>query len=649
MIKRVFSMSNDKMGYIFLILFEIIYSFNYFYNTFPLSEGWFVNYVNLINDGYIPYKDYYYYLPPLCLAIDWCFFKMSFGFLLLFRGWYLVQRICIYLIMYYIIKKEFSWKISLVACAFAEVLCTADPFDYFGDYNQTVVLLGELLIVCFLKIVNGEFAEKQNKYVFFSGFILGLMFLCKQTIFITGSLMMICGYALLYKIKIIKGYKSIFFCMLGFAIPVFVTLAILACNNALLPFFQQVFSADGKGGLLEVVLLKPAKILKYLSYWVMALMAYKIFFYKKNECAEKEIKYIAWLLLLLLVDFFGIKKCAYLIMSFFCSWKIDLIIALFALLLWKNNKWFSYIKESDYLKLLLMTVVVLSILTMTSGSIYHAVYNVNLIDVINSKLFIVLFYIAIIIIYKKSVKIFIYDNYNKHDIYMIVTIFGGMIISYTQLMALGFPIIPASSMRILFPILLAIIFSIKYEKIQKFSGYVLGGVCGALVIVCIAQKSMSPYPWWGMEDVPKEERIYSVDNKAMAGIRVSKDDKEMIEGITNIINTYSTPDDVVFGYPYIKMFNVLTDRRKSYFVPVLWYDVVSDRYVDESMEEIANNPPKIIIWKDIPNAIEAHEKIYRKGKPLRQRELEEMLDDMIDERYEFVEEYNDIRVFVRND
>lgn len=63
---------NEKIGYFYIILVSVLYSSVDFNNTFPYSGGWFVNYVQLIDNGKYPYRDFYYYLPPLNLIIGDC-------------------------------------------------------------------------------------------------------------------------------------------------------------------------------------------------------------------------------------------------------------------------------------------------------------------------------------------------------------------------------------------------------------------------------------------------------------------------------------------------------------------------------------------------------------------------------------------------
>ena len=54
-----------------LALFTVFYNFLWFNKAFSLSEGWSKVYVELIDSGKVPYKDFYYFLPPLNLLLDY--------------------------------------------------------------------------------------------------------------------------------------------------------------------------------------------------------------------------------------------------------------------------------------------------------------------------------------------------------------------------------------------------------------------------------------------------------------------------------------------------------------------------------------------------------------------------------------------------
>ena len=116
----------------------LAYSSIYFANTMPITEGWNVNYAELVLHGKFPYRDFYYYLPPLNILIDVMLWKLSFGSLFIYRAWWLVQRIAIYELMFRLLCRYFNRYAAFAACAFSAILCTASVYDLFGDYNQTI-------------------------------------------------------------------------------------------------------------------------------------------------------------------------------------------------------------------------------------------------------------------------------------------------------------------------------------------------------------------------------------------------------------------------------------------------------------------------------------------------------------------------------
>ena len=50
------------------------------------------------------------------------------------------------------------------------------------------------------------------------------------------------------------------------------------------------------------------------------------------------------------------------------------------------------------------------------------------------------------------------------------------------------------------------------------------------------------------------------------------------------------------------------------FVPVLFYDVVDDKYVQEEKELLKEKLPDIVVWKDIPYCKEVHEREFQRWK-----------------------------------
>lgn len=115
-----------------IFLAVVCYSAIYANNTFPISEGWNVNYVELIWHGKVPYRDFYYYLPPLNLLVDAVLWKLSFGSLLLYRLWWLLQRATIFTLLFRLISRYINVVSTFVACLFSVMLCASSVYDLLG-------------------------------------------------------------------------------------------------------------------------------------------------------------------------------------------------------------------------------------------------------------------------------------------------------------------------------------------------------------------------------------------------------------------------------------------------------------------------------------------------------------------------------------
>lgn len=171
-----------------IFLAVVCYSAIYANNTFPISEGWNVNYVELIWHGKVPYRDFYYYLPPLNLLVDAVLWKLSFGSLLLYRLWWLLQRAAIFTLLFRLISRYINVVSTFVACLFSVMLCASSVYDLLGDYNQTVALLSILLLYCVIGFQEADTSKQRYTKIFGAGFMLGLVFLNKQTIFLASGI-----------------------------------------------------------------------------------------------------------------------------------------------------------------------------------------------------------------------------------------------------------------------------------------------------------------------------------------------------------------------------------------------------------------------------------------------------------------------------
>ena len=260
-----------------LLLFLVVigYSAIYANNTFPISEGWNVNYVELIWHGKVPYRDFYYYLPPLNLLVDAVLWKLSFGSLLLYRFWWVLQRAAIFTLLFRLISRYLNVVSAFVACLFSVMLCTASVYDLLGDYNQTVILLSILLLYCVIGFQEADTSKQRYTKIFWAGFMLGLVFLNKQTIFLASGIVYFAALAF-YCIRK-KDTRFGWYCLFvvaGAVIPLAVAAVYLLANGAFFPFVEQVFMHTGGKGSIFTILFGglSAAVLK-VQNWLIAVTA----------------------------------------------------------------------------------------------------------------------------------------------------------------------------------------------------------------------------------------------------------------------------------------------------------------------------------------------------------------------------------------
>ena len=114
----------------------------------------------------------------------------------------------------------------------------------------------------------------------------------------------------------------------------------------------------------------------------------------------------------------------------------------------------------------------------------------------------------------------------------------------------------------------------------------------------------------------------------------------MYESIYTVIKENTDDSSVIYGFPHVKIFNVLVDNvDMKNFVPIPFYDVCADDYAKADAALLNDNPPDIVIWCDIPGCMEVHEKIFRDGEKLGQREIVKWFNN-VDETVTAKEETN---------
>lgn len=539
----------------------LAYSSIYFANTMPITEGWNVNYAELVLHGKFPYRDFYYYLPPLNILIDVMLWKLSFGSLFIYRAWWLVQRIAIYELMFRLLCRYFNRYAAFAACAFSAILCTASVYDLFGDYNQTIPFLSVLLLYCVLGFAEAADKKAAGKYLFAAGAMLGLLFLNKQTIFAAAGVIYLLALSVYCWKKKDKGFLQ--YCaavILGFLLVFVVAMGILAVNGALLPFFQQVFMhTGGKGSPLAI-------LLKIFTGWTINAPVFLLMVgcVAAITLAQKNESQTAGRMLLLLVigggyvlerqaanDFIEVLVGTKSVQAVVIGGGLLLLLAYS-----QKRRSGSKIMHDVFYGLCAAYVVTILVtaryasLGEDNGSLLEAIYESGtLFKSVTGTLYTIISFLDLYLIARSLMKIKAdgNDGYAREHFWMACAAFSTI---YAASMASASEI-SYHGIMLAMPFVLCVglnsVFTDKVtEKSVKIGTIAL---CTVLSMACIAQKVVCSYSWWGCEQAEYDKKIYATGIPALRGFRFSAEDDKMLEDITQLILENTTEDQRFLAIP----------------------------------------------------------------------------------------------------
>lgn len=644
---------------ILIILFILCVSSTYIFTTFPLSSGWGQHYSNLMLSGKVPYKDFYYYLPPYNLLLDTVIWKLSCGHFIVYVLFRLVERVLIFSILFKLLCKFVKPKHAFISTICSYLLFIGTVYDLIGDYNQTMLLFAVLLTYSYIKFAEYFKTDNKKQYrqLFISGLLIGLSFTLKQPLFLSEVLIFFPILTFIYIFNKRKDYfKSLAISVSGILIPIIITLGSLFLCGAAGQFMSQVYlGGSGKGGVssLITVLIDCCINFKFLliSSFIIA------YFYLRRKQVnvglnDKEKNYLVILVLVSLVF-------SYLLYTVQIS-NLDVIfhhligyislIIIFAIciidriiLKKKRDNNFSYITLFFGLIFLLIALIVefnyaqfIYLETSLFGSLPELCTIITTLCIIFS-------------IYLLS-KNFRNKELSLNNIKWLFLILGGILYEYSC--AMGSLTTHVAGATIILALLVSYIldtFANKKDNLVKISVVVFTVL---LSFTIYSQKIAKSYSWWGWDQkVLDIRKLYSIDIPGLEGYRVSRDVKTMYEEMYKVIKENTNDDSIIYGFPYNSVFNVLLNNNNlDVFVPVPWYDVCSDEYAIKDANTLSKKNPDIVIWYDIPGAIEAHEELYRHGDEVGQRQIINwFIDAYFNKKYILIGQYNNLFIYKLND
>ena len=663
MIKGV---TKDIKYYVVIGVTILLYSFFYINRTVTDVEGWDSFCIELMRNGKMIYRDFYYYVPPVYLlryGIVWILFD---GSLMAIRVFGILDRIILYCLIFYVLGKFSDKKTAFVVTILGYFFYNSLAFNNYGDYTQysQIFLMLTAIAFAFAYNVNNINTRKCYMYLCIGGFFSLQCVMCKQSIGLIAVIAFLL-YILLYSFVYKAGYKVIYYVtsflagvFIG-AIPYIVWFGMTGAWNE---FISQVFFAGvaSKGISVQATSSENSQIIrtfrtlfctKSITY-ICGMLATITFSRCYNKYKSKLCRvgmYICGVLLGIyalhnLNTFSFLKKIGILIKNVCVCSEYCLAIVLLltsVITIWIRKR---KLEEHNYYIFAISLIAILAsgiLYSLKFGQVQAIYSSINLNDY-NTNFYEICFWICNVwLLYQLYKKIrneevectaYSWAYIVAADINAFVSLYGGGDGKYAT---------NGSLFTVPFAIYIVIKFLQKNEVLRSNVNFVIykvivPTVIGLMAIITMAMRIVVPYSWWGWVEEPiTESSNYEINYERYNGILCSKRDKVVIEEVTKLVEKNSDKDDFVLTFPYSKMYNILADRMYTpTFVPVYYFDVCSDEYAVADLEIIKKEMPEIIVWKDLGEECWKQNEIsFRGGNESGQRKIKEWFESVKDTEY----------------
>ena len=619
--------------YLFLLFVLSCWYYSFFVlSVIPPQTGWWQYYAYCLNNGDLLYKDVYNYLPPYFTwftRLLYVFFENNFVYYTIF-GFFAI-RCSAWVILYLILNRISNPCISFISVFFGVCITSTYLMDQVYDYNPAIFTFIIILIYLFIRII-----EKKaiNKYLFLSGIIVGCLLMTKQNIGVVLPLVCI---VLFWSIFKNDNYKK--------KIGVFLFGAI----TAILPGIIYLIYTDTFYSMIDCILVATgAKVANTNIFWLLYRFSIRIkilvlilsvtlilWIEKEKKIDNKNVLHCAYIFIGIL---FGFITGGYIIpgLKYIPHIGLQNIVVLILTLFLIS---YAYITRRITLFKTLCAVFLLgvSMFAVSYTDNHVAWYVINCMNwrILLHDILYASFYINMIVWVSHSYHYYNYKTKMKDVVYWIIFMIIGSTLLVSGLSTaelepyLGLLIVPFAMNSIL-----------QCNFISKNVSYIKNVIVVyfsvIIVFLCLITKMYMPYEWhgWCASSVLRHNPVKLIDDiPGLNGYIISYNDYNSYKVMYELIKDNSNDGDKLYQFPNIPLFNVLL-QRKSYYVPIAYFDVCSDEMAIVSANELEKNMPDLFLWADLSkHRWKVHEDIFRGGKLSGQRRIREFYKEIVISEY----------------
>lgn len=585
-IKWFKSNKEDVLALLVISLIIVLVLSSYTFNALAPQEGWYSIYArNILQDGLIPYKDFFLVVPPVHLYI-WTLSQAIFGDnFVVFHILNIFFQIGFAAAFYVLFRQIFSIKISVITVLFIALSRIFAEFDNgVISYNTLAFIFAAFIALFTIKQVNFINTNKNisKKWLFWLSALFALSFLNKQTtgaLSIMASVLILCSatFKVLGFKQMLKHVTCLF---LGSVCSSFILLLPLLFTGALPYMFNIIFNGASKGSpLLLFLKLFILPFPRNLWFWyILVILVSFILLPKSKNFKWENIKNANGLFKFLTV------LCGIVLIIFLCV--VNVNFANYA----SFYQWARIFERFLYVS-------------------HHFLYHISL------------FFSMLLFFYLIPGKNRLTQNRLRLFIIVMILLF----VNVADLLSNTF----------LFPQFVGLVFGLlllwklpKFNKVKNIVIYCIICVVLGVNYFCKLHNPMTFCGWHSGSVLGQLERSYI---PRMKGLKIPVQEKQMYEEIYDIVHHYTAEDDKILAFNNNQIFYDLTNRKPYTPYISLYHDVAPDNQPLEVLENMKNDLPKIIIFLRFSDAMEKfNEDLYR-GHISGQRILRDYIGQLVEE------------------
>ncbi len=638
-----------------IMLFFLLLTCSLYYLLFAFciampQMGWWQYYGWRIVKGDIPYVDFYLYLPPyhvLYCGFLYKIFRNNIAFYTLYG--LLINKMPMWILMYSLLLRKIKPLYSAISVFAGMALNSVYSMDLTYDYNPLVSLLFVFIVYLLIKSVDSISVRKsQAIWMLFAGLLCGMLLMTKQNIGLaTPAMIVFFAVLCFWNNRQYHFVNNIIVALCGFIIGIMPGIIYLLYHHAFrecLRCINSAMEAKGVGNGFLITTFRNAWRPNYLAIAFLILA----FYYIIHEIHHPN--YTRAILFALGAIALGVDYSIYTtpLWNFLNSNSVpELSVILIGYLL-LSVFFVVFIKKSHIaLRYQDKILFVFFWITLTGGLFFGTrltvaernflYHTLDMFELRRGVIYIIAY--LEIFIWLRYTKIIFIDKRTPYNFPYYIGFTGVLIY-----LAISFTSAPLEELYavVFVPFFVAELFNVKisYNRIKTWGGILLCLICGFL---CFVEKITIPYEWHSWRVPP----LYDKDNPMVAssisglkGIFLPKSDEEKYEKIVSSIEEYSDTNDIVYQFPNVMLFNVLTERKTIYNA-IPYFDVCPDDEARSSVEQLISEPPEMVVWSNLnENRWVAHENQYRNGNRSGQRDIQDWFDSYVKENYRCLGQYD---------